>query len=416
MLSKIESAFSPEWQPVVQILFIFVSWIPPVLMAMWDFLWHSPSLGVAFLKLLFLALPVLFMVIGICCTMFSIYTLPFRSERTQFIAALLTTWWDGGRAIATFWAGIARFVFLSFGWLYGVARIVLYGLYLAVVELLTLPFSLLKRATQSYLQPGIPWIALTLTLLWSLVESGIFSYTLLPLVTEIGGDLVGGETTSRFIQPVLFAMLFLLISGSFACLQVLVEAIEQRKVKEIVQMAIVELFVMFLEVLFMYRELVDAIAPWLAQQTGGEFRMGLGMVLFISTMAWIGVRGMTWFLFARYGTPTLIAIISRQGLGEGAGRGQQTASVLFAWTKQAISSVKEDLGWFHTKGNELLEALVLPPLQVVAATINFLMLFFTAHYLFALPLKSLDQIMETSTFIKTIKASGVPLSREAGGR
>jgi hypothetical protein len=295
---------------------------------------------------------------------------------------------------------------------WGVLRILLAGLYLALAELLALPFSLLNRATKSYLQPGIPWIALTLTLFWSLLEAAIFSFLLLPTMSELVADLMGTESTP-FLQPVLFVMLFFLISGSFACLQVLAEAIERRRIKEIIQMAVVELFVMFIEVLFLYRELVDAITPWLAQQSGEQFRMGAGAVISIAALAWIGIRGMTWFLFARYGTPTLLAIISRQGLAEGAGREQPAAGVLFTWTKQVISHVKGEMDWFQAKGTELLAAFVLPPLQVLAATINFVMLFLTAHHLFALPLKSLDQIMETTTFIKTIRAPGRAASREA---
>ena len=36
-------------------------------------------------------------------------------------------------------------------------------------------------------------------------------------------------------------------------------------------MVIVESAVMFFEVIFLYRELIDAITPWIAQQSGGEF-------------------------------------------------------------------------------------------------------------------------------------------------
>jgi hypothetical protein len=400
---------------VIHLVTFPVAWIPPAQAAIVGFFWVSPSVAVASAKLVFLLLPALLLLTGIWCTMLAIYTLPFRSERSHFIAAILQTWWDAGRAIVGFWVGLARFAFLSLGWLWGIARILVAGLYLTLAELLTLPFSLLTRATKSYLQPGIPWIALSLTVFWSLLEAGIFSFTLLPTMSELVGDLMGTEP-SRFLQPILFVMLFFLIAGSFACLQVLVEAIEGRKVKEIIQMVIVELFVMFIEVLFLYRELVDAITPWLAQQSGGEFRMGVGAVIGISALAWVGVRGMTWFLFARFGTPTLLAIIARQGLAEGTGGEQPTAVVLFAWTKQVVSHVKGELDWFHAKGGELVEAFILPPLQVLAATINFLMLFLTAHYLFTLPLKNLGQIMETTTFIKTIKASGIPVSREAGGR
>jgi hypothetical protein len=414
MLDRIESAFSPEWRPAFHVLALPVAWIPTAQGAIIAFLWYSPSLAIVWAKLVFLLLPAVFLVTGIWCTMLAIYTLPFRSGRSQFIAAILQTWWDGARAVLSFWAGIGRFAFLALGWLWGVVRILLAGLYLALAELLTLPLSLLNRATKSYLQPGIPWIALTLTLFWSLLEAGVFSFTLLPTMSELVGDLMGTEST-RFLQPILFVMLFFLISGSFACLQVLVEAIERRRIKEIIQMVIVEVFVMFIEVLFLYRELVDAITPWLAQESGGEFRMGVVAVISISALAWVGVRGMTWFLFARYGTPTLLAIISRQGLAEGTPGAQPAAAVLFAWTKQVIGHVKEELDWFHAKGAELVEAFVLPPLQVLAATINFLMLLLTAHHLFTLPLKSLEQIMETTSFIKTIRASGAPVSREAGG-
>lgn len=415
MLSRLESAFSPEWRPLIHVLTLPVTWIPTAQAAILGFLWYSPSSLVASAKLLFLLLPALFLLTGIWCTMLAVYTLPFRSERSHFIAAVLQTWWDGGRAIAFFWAGIARFALLCVGWMWGIARILVAGLYLALAELLSLPFSILNRVTKSYLQPGIPWIALSLTVFWSLLEAGIFSFTLLPTMSELVGDLTGTEPTF-LLQPILFVMLFFLISGSFACLQVLVEAIERRSIKEIIQMLVVELFVMFIEVLFLYRELVDAITPWLAQQSGGELRLGVGTVIFISALAWIGVRGMTWFLFARYGTPTLLAIISRQGLAEGTGRQQPAAGVLFAWTKEVVSHVKGELSWFHAKGKELVEAFVLPPLQVLAATINFLMLLLTAHHLFTLPLKSLDQIMDTTSLIKIIRPVGVPVSREAGGR
>jgi hypothetical protein len=181
-------------------------------------------------------------------------------------------------------------------------------------------------------------------------------------------------------------------------------------------MVVVELFVMIVEVVFLYRELVDAITPWLAQQSGGEFRLGVTGVLLISSMAWIGVRGMTWFLFGRYGTPTLLAIISRRGVAEARGAAQPAAGAVFSWTKEMIHHVKAEIGWFHTTGKELLEAYVLPPLQVVAATINFFMLFFTGRHLFSLPLKTLHALMETAEVLKLSGAQQSHASRGADSR
>jgi len=63
-------------------------------------------------------------------------------------------------------------------------------------------------------------------------------------------------------------MLFFMVAGSFACLQVLIEAIAKKDIKGIIQMAIVEVFVLFVEVMFLYRELIDALTPWIMQQTG----------------------------------------------------------------------------------------------------------------------------------------------------
>src|SRR5207245_5582605 len=96
----------------------------------------------------------------------------------------------------------------------------------------------------------------------------------------------------------------------------LIDSFSKLEIKLIVQMVLVELFVMFFEVMFLYRELVDAITPWIAQQTGERFRLGIAFTLSVATFGWVGIRGMTWFLFGQYGTPPLLAFISRQPLPE----------------------------------------------------------------------------------------------------
>ena len=405
MTPEIESVIPPQWRLVFQIVTFPVSWIPAVQEMIMGYVWNSSSTMEATLKLMVFLLPALHVIAGMWCTMFAVYTLPFRSGRKNLIAAVLTTWWDSGRSIAMFWAGVVRALFLSVGYVWGMIRILAGGLYLAFVELLTLPFSLIKRATQRTLRPGIPWIAVSLTLLWSLLEAGIFSYTLYPTVTDIAGDLVGGGA-HPFLQPILFLVVFLLITGSFACLYVMVEAIQKRNWKDVIQMVMVEMFVMFVEVLFLYRELVDAITPVLAYQSGGQVKIGITGVLLISTLAWIGVRGMTWFLFARFGTPTLLAIISGQGIMEAPVEGKAVPEAVASWTKEMIDHVKRDIGWFQSTGMQLLEAYVLPPLQVIAATINFFMLLFAGRHLFQMPLKTLHAFMDTGELVKLTRAEG----------
>ncbi|MFQ5848517.1 MAG: hypothetical protein ACE5IQ_12710 [Candidatus Methylomirabilales bacterium] len=403
MIPNIESALPPEWRLLFRILTLPIAWIPPVQAAIVGFLWDFSSPLGGTLKLTLFLLPALHVVAGMWCTMFSIYTLPFRGGRHQFVAVVLTTWWDSGRAIGMFWIGMFRALFLSAGWVWGLIRILAAGIYLALADLVTLPFSLIRRATQSSLRPGIPWIAVALTLLWSLLEAGVFSYTLYPMVSDIASDLVGGGP-HPLLQPALFFVLFLLIAGSFACLQVMVEAIKQRNWKDIVQMVLVELFVMFFEVVFLYRELVDAITPVLALQSGGQVRIGVAAVLLISTLAWIGIRGMTWFLFAGYGTPTLRAIISGQGITAAPVGERSAPGPVASWTKEMLNQIKADIEWFHTTGTQLLEAYVLPPLQLIAGTINFFMVLVAGRHLFRLPLNSLHAFMETGELVKLARA------------
>jgi hypothetical protein len=107
----------------------------------------------------------------------------------------------------------------------------------------------------------------------------------------------------------LWIFLTIIIAGSFACIQVLNDAIKAKDIGNIVSMIAVQIVVAMFQALFLYRELVDAMRPWLAQQ-GVTF--GVVGTLGFAFCAWVGVRGMTWFLFGRSGAPALIAVLSRQ--------------------------------------------------------------------------------------------------------
>ncbi|MFQ5656142.1 MAG: hypothetical protein ACE5G5_01210 [Candidatus Methylomirabilales bacterium] len=407
MPPSLEQALGPAMTWILKMLALPVAWILPFQAAIVGYLWDFSSPIEATIKVGLVLLPALHLIAGVWCTCISLYTLLFRGARKNFITAVFAAWWDSGRAMVMFWAGLVRALFLTAGWIWGLIRLLVAGIYLAIVELFTLPFSVVRRATQSSLRPGIPWIAVILTLGWSLLEAGIFSITLMPMVSDIAQDLVGGAPRA-VIQPVLFVVVFLLISGSFAVLQMMTEAIQQENWKDIVQMVVFEVLVMFVEVVFLYRELVDAITPVLAMQSGGNVRIGIVGVLFISIMAWIGVRAMTWFLFGRYGTPTLVAIISGRGITKapiGAKAAGETDAVS-SWIRELINQVKADIGWFHSTGMLMLEAYILPPLQLIAATINFFMLFFAGRHLFPLPLKSLHAFMDTRELLKPARAEG----------
>src|SRR5213082_1602212 len=204
-------------------------------------------------------------------------------------------------------------------------------------------------------------------------------------------DLTGYQVNPLALVVLLWFFLYIIIGGSFACIQVLNEAILTRAWGQIVSMVLVELAVALFEVLFLYRELIDAITPWLAQQ---GYQLG------------VGVRGMTWFLFGRFGTPALLAILGRKAMeGLGAVRAAATADVEF-W-RGPINALKAEHEWFKKEAQHLMELLTLPVLQLVASGFNFLVVVIQGKPHFNLPFRSLDQVLHSTPIFATGKTHTV---------
>jgi hypothetical protein len=233
-----------------------------------------------------------------------------------------------------------------------------------------------------------------LLMIWSAVEATIFTFTLKPTASELMSEMTGYDVSGFAITLVLWIFLAIIIAGSFACIQVLNDAIKEKQTGNIVFMVIVEIAVAAFEVLFLYRELVDAITPWLAAQ---GFQLGIVGTIVLGFGGWLGVRGMTWFLFGRFGAPALIAILGRQPLGgEGAAHG--SAPQMADYWKGPIAALKGEREWFRKEARELFELVSLPVLQVVAAGLNFLFVVFTGRPHFTLPFKSIDDVMAATHF------------------
>jgi hypothetical protein len=256
---------------------------------------------------------------------------------------------------------------------------------------LVLPFTLTGKITKSYSQPGVPWIAFLMLIFWCFLEAVIFTFTLFPTVSEVLADL-GGAEAPQYVVPILYLFLLMLILGSFACIQALVDAVKKREFKFILQMVLVELFVMFFEVMFLYRELVDAITPWIAQQTGEKFRLGIIFTLSLATFGWAGIRGMTWFLFGQFGTPPMLALISRRPMVRVEGVTAPSLPVRNGW-RAPIDEFKREIEWLHQKSDQLVEYLTLPILHLLAAAMNFALILFASRPVFTIPFKSLKEVM-----------------------
>jgi hypothetical protein len=158
-------------------------------------------------------------------------------------------------------------------------------------------------------------------------------------------------------------------------------------------MLVVESAVMFFEVIFLYRELIDAITPWIAQQSGGSVQLGIGATLALASFGWLGVRGMSWFLFGRFGTPALLAILSRQAVKhEGATRPIERVIEPGLW-REPVNALKAETVWFHEEAKRMFELLSLPVLQLLAAAINFAVVTIKSRPMFSLPFKTLEEIL-----------------------
>ena len=388
-------AIVPEhWRAVVEFLMAPIAWIPRMQELILAFFLYSDTGWAAAGKYLFLLFPVLLWVGAVWCTQLSIYTLPFRSHRVHFFSTVVLAWWDGTRAVWLYWVGLFRVAAVAMGWAFTLVRLALKLVMETGRQALILPFTMTGKMTTSYFKPGVPWIAFLMLLFWCAIETTIFTYTLFPTVSEVLADIAGVETPI-LTGPILSMFLFLLIMGSFACIQALIEAIKAREIKFLVQMVLVELFVMFFEVMFLYRELVDAITPWIAQQTSEELRLGIGFTLSVATFGWLGIRGMTWFLFGQFGTPPLIAFISRRPMVVSEAAAAEAAVEGPAWWRAPVEDFKREIGWLHEKSDELLEYLALPALHVLAAMVNFGLILVAARPIFSLPFKSLKAVMET---------------------
>jgi hypothetical protein len=227
-----------------------------------------------------------------------------------------------------------------------------------------------------------------LLLLWSAIEAVIFTFTLRPTMNELLADLTGAEPHPIMMTGLLYIFLFFLVGGSFACVQALNDAIKTRKYGTIISMTIIEVVVAMFEVLFLYRELVDAITPWMAQQ---GFNLGIVGTLALAFAGWLGVRGMTWFLFGRYGTPALIAILARETLSHG-GSADLTPPRQPEFWKAPIAALKAEIDWFKSEAKEMFELLTLPVLQLLAAGFNFWLVVLLGRPHFTLPFRSLEDV------------------------
>lgn len=384
-----------QWAFIISQLFDWVmaglAWIVPFQTRIFSYVLAGDSFWSLAGTAILLLLPAGAFIAAIWGTMVSLYTIPFRLGRSvTLMQSVALAWWDAVRMVWFYWAGLVKFLIVMVGWVWGLLKLGAQLIFGTLKGAITSPLAMLDATSR---RPGVPWAAFVLLLIWSAVEATIFTFTLRPTMSELLADLTGYEVNAFALVTLLWIFLAIIVAGSFACIQVLNDAIKEKQTGNIVFMILVEIAVAMFEVLFLYREMVDAMTPWLAQQ---GVTLGVVGTLGLAFFAWVGVRGMTWFLFGRFGAPALIAVLSRQPMGEGAAHGG--AQAMPDYWKGPITALKGEREWFRKEARELFELVSLPVLQVVAAGLNFLFVVFTGRGHFTLPFKSIDDVLSATHF------------------
>src|SRR6266480_4031062 len=360
------AAQTQQWSFILSQLFAWVmaglAWIVPFQSRIFEFVLQGESFWSLAGMSVLLLLPAAVFIAGIWGTMVSLYTIPFRLGRSvTLLQSVALSWWDALRMVWFYWAGLVKFLIVLVGWVWGLLKLSVQLIIGTLKSAITSPLAMLDATSR---RPGVPWPAFFMLVFWSMIEATIFTFTLKPTASELLGELTGYDVNGFAFVVLLWLFLWVLVAGSFACIQVLNEAIKSKKYGQIISMVAIEIAVAMFEVLFLYRELVDAMTPWLAQQ-GVQLTAieTIGLAFF----AWVGVRGMTWFLFGRFGAPAMIGLLSRQAF-----------AVQGSVPHAGLTAV--------------------PVLQVVASGMNFLFVVFTGRGHFTLPFKSIDDVLATTHF------------------
>src|SRR4051812_49782534 len=93
MFESFAALFPANWQAAVLALTAPLRWLAEWQPALARLMYYDRSTLAMVAVSALLLVPVLVVAAGSWCTMLSLYTIPFRSGRGQFLTTLLMTWW-----------------------------------------------------------------------------------------------------------------------------------------------------------------------------------------------------------------------------------------------------------------------------------------------------------------------------------
>src|SRR4029077_21207983 len=118
-------------------------------------------------------------------------------------------------------------------------------------------------------------IAVGMTFFWCVFEAIIFTYVITSLVIDTLSNLAGTQLTQSAVRIPLFLFMFFIVLGSYAVLSTWTAALKSKDWGAIIKIGAIESVELFVEVVFFYREFMDALVPWFAQHASGHFELGI---------------------------------------------------------------------------------------------------------------------------------------------
>src|SRR5881396_3307808 len=153
MQQPLGTAQTEQWSWILQTVWGWIwaglSWILDWQALVFRTVLSGDSFWEALGKFVLLFFPATVLVAGVWGTMVSLYTIPFRSGRGRFLAALLMSWWDAVRMAWFYWFGLARFLLVFVGWIWGLLRLGVGLLWRTLKNLVTSPSPCWIRARAS---------------------------------------------------------------------------------------------------------------------------------------------------------------------------------------------------------------------------------------------------------------------------
>src|SRR6266446_760979 len=139
-MNNMESAAPELLRGLSRLLVLPINALLSVQSVLLTFSWTGDHWAMVLLKRIFLYMPIIDIVVGLWCTLFTCYTLIFRGQRLNLLGTVLVLWWDVARGVWLFWGGVGKFMLVLFGAGWGLLRLTV-GMTIELVrEVVELPF------------------------------------------------------------------------------------------------------------------------------------------------------------------------------------------------------------------------------------------------------------------------------------